>query len=696
MKPRTIIKLALLAALLLVVALVQVVKSIDVDQYRGLAAQWMLHQTGRTVAFEGPLTLKLSLRPALCVDGVSLSDRPGAAAPLLRLGHVEAEIGLLPLLSGEVKIGRLWLDGVDVNLETDAQGRGNWEFAEPAGQRAPEVEFPTTTVRLTEIVLDHVKLHVTGGADHRLTIDHATLDSDGPAAPMALTLDGQWDNRHLSVSGVLGSLKDLLASGKPFPLNLKALLPGFVVSLNGNLRGDPQQGLMTAMAATIDIADSADLDGWFGVPLPSLGSARAAMTLTGRLAHPHIATIEATVGRHDALAITVKGAIDDPLAGSGVDLALTVDGDAATLIGGPSAAAPVPLALGGHVSSSGMGSERGWRIADLKGSLGRSDLSGQLSLRQVKGRDLIEGQFESALIDLGRQREPAAEPAKGPVGDGRAFSDGPLPLQYFANGDGHLIWHIGRLEERKLSAAGIGLDLAWRDGGVVAAADIANLAGGSLSGRFSVDPARQVAIDLTLSHLGLGDLLNSLALTDAVGGGKIDFRLKATSSGDNPRAIIAGLQGSSLLSMASVRLANKLAQDGLGQVMAYLTPNPPEEGSDLRCLVSHFTMADGLARSEALLFAMGNAQVSGQGSLNLVNESLDFTLTPRPAGQNAATPLDIGGSILHPLVTQNRGAIVKNLPALAIGGESPLLTLAAAEPCAGTLTLARKARGTGR
>ena len=539
-------------------------------------------------------------------------------------------------------------------------------------------------------------MHLRDGDEHRLSIERATLDSDGPTAPMALTLDGQWDGRHLAANGILGSLKDLLGASRPFPLRLKILLPGLVASLDGTLKSDLQRGVSLAMLAALDLSDSADLNGWIGMPLPSLGSARVAMTLSGRLDHPRITAIDATIGRHDLLAVAIKGSIEDPAAGNGVDLALTADGDAAASLGAGGAAGPLPLALSGHVTSNGSGAERGWRIADLKGSLGHSDLSGQLSLRRHDGLSIVEGRFESALVEVNAPRDAAAEPAR--PGPGRLFSDAPLPLQLLQGSAGRLSWRIGHLRDRTLDASNIALDLSWRDGSLAADGAVGALAGGMAEAHLRLDNTVKpsaVHVDLSAAHLAAGDLLSSLGLSDAIAGGRLDFRFKASGFGDNPRAILASLQGSSLLSVAPTTVANRLANDGLGAVLAHLSPSIGADRTDLRCLVSHFTLADGLARSEVLLFALGPVIVSGQGSVNLANENLDFTLTPRPAGQSAATPLDVAGSLAHPLVAPNKGAIVKNQPAVSGAAESPLLTLTAAgdgNPCFAALAQGRRAR----
>jgi len=689
MKPQTIVRLALLAAALLIVALVQVVKSIDVDQYRGAASGWVKRQSGRDLAFDGPLSLKLSVRPALVADGVRLLD--GNRHEMVKLGHVEAQIGLLPLLSGQVQISRIWVDGAEIKLESDGHGHGNWEFAAPAAVPDGETgEFPATTLRITQIALDHVSVRLD---EHLMAIEHMTLDSDSATAPMALTLDGLWDGRHLGVNGILGSQKELLSGEKPYPVQAKILLPGTVASLQGSLKGDPQLGLTTVLSLAIEVSDSADLDPLLGIPLPSLGSARAAITLTGRVDRPRIDTLDATIGRHDSLAISFKGAIDDPIEVSGVELALTADGDAAAAMGVTGQTGAIPVAFSGHVSSNGMGNERGWRIGDLKGSLGRSDLNGQLTLRRRNGHGVIDGRFESGVIDLAQSQE-AGEPHQA-SNDPRLLSDQPLPLRFFLESEGHIAWHVGKLTVRRLDASGVSLDLGWHDGKMAADAVLNAVAGGRIEGHFAVDGSVKpsgVAIDLSLAHVVAGDLLSALAWSDAVAGGRTDFRFKASASGDSPRAIFASLQGSSLLSMAPTTLSNKLAQDGLGSILAQLSSTIDGPSTELRCLISHFTMMDGLARSEALLFALGPTLVTGQGSVNLGNENLDFTLTPRPTGQ-ASTPLEVAGSMAHPQVALSKGAIVRNLPAVNGDADNPPFAFTGTEPCYGALAQARKIRG---
>jgi hypothetical protein len=446
------------------------------------------------------------------------------------------------------------------------------------------------------------------------------------------------------------------------------------------------------MSMTAELNDSADLNPLIGLPLPSLGSARAAFTLEGPLARPSITRVEATLGRHDTLAVSIKGSIADPLAGTGIDLALLVDGDAAAAFGFGGQGASAPMALSGHVGASGKDEDRSWRIADLKGTLGKSDVTGQIRVGRHAGHAVVEGKFQSALLDLTVPSHPRVETERVLPIDGRVFSDDPLPAQILMASDGHIVWQVAKLVDRKLSIDAATLDLDWHEGKLIAQGSAASIVGGHIDGTVSADARISpptLGLDLTVVHFSLGDFLTALNLTDAVQGGRIDFKLKSSGAGSSVRALVASQEGTSLLSVGPIQIASRLTEDGLGGILGRLAGG----GSvvEMRCLISQFTLADGLARSEALLFAAGTQTVTGQGSINLVSESLDFTLTPRPAGEKAATPFDVSGTLLHPAVAVDRGAIVKNVPGIAGDAATPLLSFAPdGNPCVAALSQGKR------
>ncbi len=64
------------------------------------------------------------------------------------VARVEAQVQLLPLLSGRLEIASVTLVRPDILLETDADGHGNWQFGRPVVASGPPAS-PGSGPRLT-------------------------------------------------------------------------------------------------------------------------------------------------------------------------------------------------------------------------------------------------------------------------------------------------------------------------------------------------------------------------------------------------------------------------------------------------------------------------------------------------------------------------------------------------------------------
>jgi AsmA protein len=93
-----------------------------------LAVVQVRSQTGRQLDFGGELSL--SVFPWLGVEAanVTLGNAPGfGPEPMVHVAEVEVRVKLLPLLHGDVEIGHVVLEGVDLNLARNAKGTANWD-----------------------------------------------------------------------------------------------------------------------------------------------------------------------------------------------------------------------------------------------------------------------------------------------------------------------------------------------------------------------------------------------------------------------------------------------------------------------------------------------------------------------------------------------------------------------------------------
>lgn len=187
-----------------------VLKSKDFNEYKGLIAEKVKEATGRDLAIAGNLDLRISLSPALAVQGVSFSNASWGSRPqMMTLKSLEAQVSLLPLLLGTVSIDRVVLTGLDVLAETDAQGRGNWEFGKPGGGKVPEAakegggaagaQIPEVKrVQIRDVAVTYRDGKT--GAVMKARLDHLEIEDDGGKG-LRLDVAGAVDQLVYKVAG---------------------------------------------------------------------------------------------------------------------------------------------------------------------------------------------------------------------------------------------------------------------------------------------------------------------------------------------------------------------------------------------------------------------------------------------------------------------------------------------------------------
>src|SRR5260221_88628 len=181
-----------------------------------LLAERVKAATGRDFAIAGRLDLKLSLTPTLAVSDLRLANPPGFSRPdMATIAKLEGQIALWPLLSGRVQIERFALNGADIVLETNAQGRGNWVFETIAATPAPASESGRSlTLAIGALTIgDSALTYRDGhsGAERRLALGKATLRESGDGGALDIALQGAVDAMPFDIVGKTGGIAPLLA-----------------------------------------------------------------------------------------------------------------------------------------------------------------------------------------------------------------------------------------------------------------------------------------------------------------------------------------------------------------------------------------------------------------------------------------------------------------------------------------------------
>jgi uncharacterized protein involved in outer membrane biogenesis len=165
----------------------------------------------------------------------------------------------------------------------------------------------------------------------------------------------------------------------------------------------------------------------------------------------------------------------------------------------------------------------------------------------------------------------------------------------------------------------------------------ATVGGGTLGAQIDVnvqgkDPALQA--ELQINHLDLDRMLTKLGLAD-IAEGAMDIQADIVSQGNSVAEILAGLNGKTSFIIGQGQIHNKYIHL-LGSIFSQTLPrllNPFLEATQYtqtNCIVSGFTVKNGLARSTALMFDSQDITVLSRGKVNFNKEKLNFSIKPVP------------------------------------------------------------------
>jgi uncharacterized protein involved in outer membrane biogenesis/cellulose biosynthesis protein BcsQ len=202
------------------VAVVVAVSNIDPRTYAGLVTEAVEEATDRKLAINGDIDIALGLTPGVVIEDITLSNAAWSKQPLMASAkRLEVEIRLLPLLFGDVKIRRIILSGVQINLERAADGQDNWTFAssaEPASAAPADGQGETSLPEIHQVRIEDTKLTFDDQAakEHReADIKLLKLTTSGLDQTLEFDLAGAIDGRPLKAEGEIDSLTSLMDGG---------------------------------------------------------------------------------------------------------------------------------------------------------------------------------------------------------------------------------------------------------------------------------------------------------------------------------------------------------------------------------------------------------------------------------------------------------------------------------------------------
>ena len=607
--------------------------------------------TGRDLAIKGHIGLALSLRPTLEVSDVTLSNPPGFSRPaMVSIGKLDLQLALLPLLSKRIEIDRLVVTKPDVRLETDAKGNPNWVFTPPP-----------------KPVADPAPAAGSGGKSEPMAFVIKTLRLD----------DGTFSYRN-GKTGVLDTVAakqietSLAAIDAPLHLTAAFVVNGSDLTL---------------------IADTGPLTRLTGQSSGGKWPIKLAVTAAG-----------AKIG--------IDGSIANPVAGAGLDIAVTANIPDLAALGtvGKQDLPPVKsLVLSVKVTDDPKGPAVGVALHGLKLTSSVGDAAGDLALTFGLPRGMT-GVLKSEKLDLDALM-PQAAPAKKPVAQsGTAAPDRPskwlipdrtLPFGELQMINANLQLHVGTLRLGGADIKAVEAHALLKDGVLTVNPASADLPQGHVALTLTADAGKTappVHLILRAPAIALAPLLEELG-QPPYATGNLEIIADLHGAGESPHAIASSLDGLLGLAVAGGAIDIKQIGGAGGRVLDAVAAQKPSGGANaLRCFALRldFTHGVGVVRALAIGSALVNAD--GGGTIDLRDETLALLVKSRAllAGAAITVPVKVSGSIAAPQtkvdevgIAQSNAALLGSLFGGSAGAVSAGEKPAAGDSCPAALALAR-------
>jgi uncharacterized protein involved in outer membrane biogenesis len=407
MRWKWIVLIGVLVIVILITGVYIYLYTYDYNKLKPLVARMVENATGRELHLSGAINLAIGLSPSLVVRDVSFANAAWGSQPqMIKIKKLEAQVRLIPLLFKVVELKRIGFADVDVLLQTDSKGQGNWDFTATGRSDKSSGAFGPVKIEIDSIRIENLHLvfrRGNTGSVERFTV--ARLDAARQATGDTQTLDlkTEYNGQSVVLSGTTGLIRNLFAHRR-FPLQLSGKLATTTVKINGAI-----EDVLNLQGIDVEIQVTGEnlktLGSVFDIQLPETKSFDAKGDLKGTKDALRLDNIKGSLSGND-IDITGSGSVGHLITLNGVDLQLKSWGKDLTLIG-PLIGEELPATDEFEIKGLLTGSTEALSLKEAQASARRGNihlsLNGAVSdLLNLKGIDLHSAVTGTDLAELGR------------------------------------------------------------------------------------------------------------------------------------------------------------------------------------------------------------------------------------------------------------------------------------------------------
>lgn len=620
---------------------------INPNSFKDEIAKLVKERTGRDLVIQGDIKLSIFPWLGMQIGPAELSNAKGfTGTPFASINETDVHVRFWPLLHREVDVGEVKLDGLNLDLEKDADGHDNWQDISERLAHAP-AQGEASAGRNIDLSVAGVSVTAsqvrwTDAAKHQqYTISDFTLKLGAFASAKPLSVDSAFDftGTNPAVQGH--------------------------VDFSGTATADLEHRLYTADAAKLEFQAQGD-----AVPGDQLKT-------TLRWQHLAYNQQQATLAVNglDASAYGMNFQMDaqgkdvgkDASFNGSVRLARFSPRDALKALGHADLTqARDPNAFGVAYGSFGFtASTSAVAFNSVDFTLDDSHMTGSAALKDFKTRAMS---FDLNLdkLDADRYLPPQQLGTPDKPREALDLDNVGVPLRTLRVLDlqGHL--HVGSLALLGAKASDFDVKLTTQDGQLTVKPFSANLYGGVLSGELTVDGRESngdqplVTESLEVQGVQMGglgqDLFNSARFS-----GAMDLSATLHAQGRIFRELRRSVNGRVSYKVKDGALEGVSVWDAIAQAYARAQGKTPPAATSTRTGFSELhgsaNVAHGVMVDRGFSAALPSLAVSGSGKLDLADLTVDYSLRGRVTGRPVVGDAALRGASLSLHVTGTLGSL---------------------------------------
>jgi uncharacterized protein involved in outer membrane biogenesis len=658
MRWKWIIGVTAAVVIVLLIVVYIIVASYDFNKLKPQIAKAVKDATGRELTLGGNLDLKIGFHPSLQTQNVAFQNAPWGSQPqMATVKQFEVQVSLLPLISGDIKLKRLILIEPEILIEINKAGKSNLEFEVPdtsttqseqtkgGAEKLPIISFEKAQIQngILKIKDDRTNRSQT------VKLVRLALEGAGFGSPADIDLEGDYNNIPFKVSGSLGSVRALMDSAKPWPIEITARAFESDVSLAGYIK-DPLSLQGIDVNLKVQGENLANFEKITGNPLPVKGPFNVAGHLTApTLENFKISDITILLGES------------------------RINGE---------------IALNQKSPRPQINANFQFSKLDLRALIKQNNAGSKKEIKNKKSKNKSNKVFSAEPFDL------------------QALQSVDAVLSFRAD---QILTHRTALDnfQLDLSLENGHLRLAPLNAGIGGG----NLSGSlDLSAKGNL---ANLTTTIIAKKLNLGSMLKELEISETIEGIlDLDIDLKGQGNSTSALMAGLNGDVIAILSEGKmpVKYINLVGVDITTSFLKLINPLEKKIArATINCVVCDFNIKNGMAKSDVLMIDDPEKTLLGTGTINLKTEELDFGIHTKPkegigtkdTGKISVSlseitkPFKLGGTLANPSLGISRERTLKSI-GLALLGPAGWASLfisgssANDNPCAAAMRIAGK------